>query len=82
MAAGFLSKPGTEYGPCDPICGHTDCAQTRQMANTPCRICGEPIGYERRFFDSKRDGIVHEVCLVTELAAKPSFVDGFIEVTQ
>lgn len=82
MAAGFLSEPGTEYGPCKEACEHTDCALIRKFATTPCRICEEPIGYNRRFFDSKRDGTVHEACLITELAVRPGSVDSFVEVTR
>jgi hypothetical protein len=50
MAAGTLSAPGTEYGPCDSSCAHLDCAETRRQAETPCFLCHEPIGYERRFY--------------------------------
>lgn len=50
MAAGYLSKPGTEYGPCEGGCEHRDCAATREMAATVCRFCGEPIGYDRGFY--------------------------------
>lgn len=50
MAAGTLPAPGTEFGPCDPVCSHTDCAETRREAETSCYLCHEPIGYERRFY--------------------------------
>lgn len=50
MAAGHLSPPGTEWGPCEQECQHRDCAQTRRMAGMACRICGETIGYDRQFF--------------------------------
>lgn len=63
MAAGILPKPGTELGPCeDHGCGHTDCAETRRMAAVICRLCGEPVGYERRFYDDE-GRLVHGACL-------------------
>lgn len=69
MAAGFLSKPGTEHGPCEE-CKHTDCAMTRRIAESDCEICGEPIGYEKRFVKgsipvfkgTRPDRFQHEVC--------------------
>lgn len=65
MAAGTISKPGTLYGPCvDENCGHTDCAASRKMAATACALCGEPIGYERLFY--QRDNwtvLVHTACM-------------------
>ena len=53
MAAGVLAAPGTEYGPCDSECRHTDCALTRAMADDLCTICGEPIGYDIRFYGER-----------------------------
>lgn len=50
MAAGNLPAPGTKYGPCKGPCDHLDCAATIRMASTPCRICGECIGYGIRFY--------------------------------
>ncbi len=50
MAAGYLSPPGTEYGPCDTDCAHTDCAQTRAMAKAPCVRCDKEIGYDTGFY--------------------------------
>ena len=69
MAAGMLSKPGSEYGPCAGECDHTDCAATRRMAETPCRICKEPIGYDRRFYREDDGSLVHAVCLEEEVSA-------------
>ena len=65
MAAGSLSAPGTDSGPCLDTCKHTDCAANRRMAALPCTHCGKPIGYEpTRFF---RDGpgwdkLIHSLC--------------------
>lgn len=50
MASVFLSKPGTEFGPCEGNCDHSDCAASRKMAESICTICGKPIGYDKRFF--------------------------------
>ena len=74
MAAGRLPAPGTELGPCDPpTCIHRDCAETRRMAESACVSCGEPIGYEVRFYDHQRGelapgggirtGLAHAECL-------------------
>ena len=50
MAASTLSAPGTEFGPCETDCHHRDCAATRIAAQGACQICGEPIGYDRRYY--------------------------------
>jgi hypothetical protein len=57
MAASTLPEPGKvvrgeEIGPCKDVCEHTDCATTRRMAAADCAICGKPIGYETRFYNS------------------------------
>lgn len=44
-----LPEPGTNLGPCVPTCEHIDCAANREQAETLCRICGTPIGYETTF---------------------------------
>lgn len=64
MGWSLLSKPGTEHGPCEGECEHTDCAKTRSMAESECSICGEEIGYERGFYarDDERDVLNHAVC--------------------
>ena len=63
MAPGFLASPGTEHGPClDINCGHIDCKQTREMAETICEYCGESIGYDRGFYYSHIKGFVHSAC--------------------
>jgi len=67
MAAGYLSKPGAKYGPCERGCLHTDCAGLRRMANSICGLCGQPIGYEVRIYNEgepgKDDNLAHAVCL-------------------
>jgi len=67
MAAAWLSKPGTEYGPCPDPCKHTDCQATRDMAAALCHVCEEPIGYDRRFyFEPKTKRYVHAICLESQ----------------
>lgn len=51
MAPGFISPPGSEFGPCLDACKHIDCAATRAMAAWTCTYCNSPIGYERGFYD-------------------------------
>ena len=73
MGYGILSGPGTDHGPCESECEHRDCAGTRAMAAAPCKHCGEPIGYDTKFYDTRdrsedsadRDinrGLVHALC--------------------
>lgn len=69
MAAGTLPAPGTEYGPCADTCEHSDCAQTREMAGTTCRLCPEAIGYETAFF-REDEGLVHAVCRYNEIGRR------------
>lgn len=63
MAAATLPKPGTEYGPCEATCEHTDCAETREMAEAVCPLCHETIGFDVRFYNSADRGLVHAHCL-------------------
>lgn len=67
MAAGRLPKPGTEFGPCEPECGHIDCKQTREMAQAVCHYCEKPIGYETRFYVDVDKKLVHAICLETSI---------------
>ena len=60
-----IQLPGTKYGPCrDKNCGHKDCAQSRVMAHSRCRLCKHVIGYGARFYrDELADGAwVHAEC--------------------
>jgi hypothetical protein len=72
MAAASLSEPGTEYGPCAEQCEHRDCAESRKMAATTCKRCGQSIGYRRAFYIEYGvpDGLEHAVCLEMDLAVK------------
>ncbi len=55
MAAGILAEPGSPNGPCQELCQHIDCAESRRMAAAPCDRCQEPIGYNRRFYSIKHE---------------------------
>ena len=69
MAAGVMPAPGTEYGPCEDECQHRDCAATRERAAFICRYCGEPIGYDTRFYIEGRPIdllAVHALCAELE----------------
>jgi hypothetical protein len=65
MAAGSLPAPGTKHGPCMEACQHRDCQLTREDAAEICIICGEPIGYNRRFYQEEQ-GKVHSLCLYNQ----------------
>ena len=70
MAASNIPAPGTEFGPCEGECKHIDCAVSRKMAAMTCRICGEPIGYERGYFVEQATVppiAVHSACLSDEI---------------
>ena len=62
MAYGRLPEPGTEFGPCEGECNHTDCNKTREMAETECGICSEKIGYETNFQKDRNGNLVHHIC--------------------
>lgn len=66
MAAGYLSPPGTEFGPCEE-CDHHDCGKVRAEAESKCKLCGKSIGYHRGFYRDDEYGnahrMVHAVCL-------------------
>lgn len=62
MASSYISKPGTEYGPCIGDCDHRDCSASRKIASANCHWCNKPIGYDTHFY-SDGDGVwVHAVC--------------------
>jgi len=62
MAASALPRPGTQLGPCEDTCEHRDCAATRALAAAPCFDCGQPIGYDTRFYQLDKDAYSHYVC--------------------
>lgn len=66
MAAAALPAPGTKFGPCEGSCEHVDCARTRADVAKACVICGEPIGYERRFYVLDDRGAAHASCAEDE----------------
>jgi len=70
MASTFISKPGTQYGPCaSDRCGHHACQQQRNIALTVCRFCNALVGYDRHYYHDpeKQYGYVHAVCLEENL---------------
>jgi hypothetical protein len=58
-----IAGPGTEFGPCQDDCQHTDCAATREMATSKCTICGEPIDYETKFYQEEPGKYAHALCV-------------------
>lgn len=71
MAAGALSAPGTQYGPCVEPCEHTDCASTRELAEKVCSHCEEPIGYDRNFYqDGTWTVLTHQICAIRAAEAE------------
>lgn len=76
MAAGYLSPPGSSTGPCWQYCQHTDCNATRNMAQTPCHFCQEPIGYGIGFYNDYHLGLVHRLCLLRSIEAERSQDNG------
>lgn len=68
MAAGYLSPPGAKYGPCRGTCKHKDCAETRETSARSCELCGEPIGYDKNFYQAEQwRKLTHAVCLETQV---------------
>ena len=73
MAMGYFSPIGSELGPCEDRCSHTDCDLTRQQMESECRYCEEPIGTRGFYRDPEWDRddvpvavqwahLVHGVC--------------------
>lgn len=64
MSWSVIQKPGSEFGPCEDECEHLDCKASRDMAETICRFCDEPIGYDRGLTREPEDErFVHSSCL-------------------
>jgi hypothetical protein len=72
MAAGKIPAIGHHLGPCKESCHHTDCAGLRRMAESYCRLCNEPIGYDRYFYIDPQQpktgdkAYIHAICLEKE----------------
>lgn len=66
----YLSPTLKEPYTCEVPCSHKDCAQNRALVESPCRICGEPIGREARIYfeDAINGKAVHAGCLENEVA--------------
>lgn len=58
----YVPSPYGPRGPCPRKCTHLRCALWHADAADVCGRCGQPIGYDQRFFDTKRDGKVHAMC--------------------
>lgn len=80
VAAGQLSAPGTEYGPCalgdngEYLCEHIDCFSDYGLANTPCKYCAERIGFGAMFYKLSDDwtDLAHQLCHLEDIeASKP-----------
>jgi hypothetical protein len=57
---------------CDGPCEHTDCKATREMANTPCQICGEIIAAGRACTFNKKGKPEHMSCLLEQIEREKS----------
>lgn len=65
MASSALAAPGTKYGPCASPCQHVDCRTAREIAESQCLLCGDPIGFDRHFYNyegAEGEGFVHAAC--------------------
>jgi hypothetical protein len=65
MAATRVPSPGSTYGPCELGCKHIDCADSRMIAGSVCRLCGEAIHYDVRYYGDPdtAKAFVHACCL-------------------
>ncbi|MCC7449630.1 MAG: hypothetical protein IT324_19575 [Anaerolineae bacterium] len=66
----YPPAPGTKFGPCETPCDHLDCARQRRDAESLCRICQKPIGYEARIYFEEGNQLVHGECLEREIEAQ------------
>lgn len=62
MGWAMLSDPGSSLGPCAEPCAHRDCADTREIAASPCSECNDEIGYRRAFYQNTDGSHVHATC--------------------
>jgi hypothetical protein len=73
MAATWITKPGTKFGPCKSSrCGHVDCTALRQTAKCVCKFCETEIGFDRRFYKDDVHGVCHASCLEDHYERKKS----------
>ena len=47
---------------CEKECSHTDCAATRKMVNSLCKICKEPVRSGQKFYSEDFVGFTHALC--------------------
>lgn len=74
------AAPGSESGPCTEACKHTDCAAIRAEAQARCRFCGEPIGFDTKFYRDPAPtksgfSFIHFVCALKDANAKRTLKD-------
>lgn len=71
MAYIILPEPGSQYGPCVPVCKHTDCQLTRQQSELICPHCGKPLGYNKPITSSpfRAEKLSHLSCVEEDAAA-------------
>jgi len=74
MGYSMLSEPGSEFGPCKDGCDHKDCVWTRKTAESICRFCNEPIGYNRGFYVDSEPPVVKDKKKVITGRIEESFV--------
>lgn len=63
MPAHVVPLPGEKYGPCSGTCNHPECTEMRKIAETPCKYCKEPIGYNKVFYFLAHGELAHYSCL-------------------
>jgi hypothetical protein len=66
MVSIYIVRPGCKYGGAAARCEHVICRGARADAAALCRICGEPIGFYRRFYVESGAARVHENCAEDE----------------
>ncbi len=57
-----IALPGKKAGPCEKACGHLFCQRLREIAESECPICLQPIGYEVTYV-SYEERYFHKSCL-------------------
>lgn len=63
MAAGTMFDITDEDVVCQTDCEHTDCADSRKLATTPCNMCDKIIKAGERFFLDDNREPQHAVCV-------------------
>lgn len=64
----MIPSPGPDQVPCSTGCAHCDCVSARRVAESPCVVCGNPIGYDRffrRYTAGWNGPVAHATCSAT-----------------